>query len=290
MFVHVPKTGGTSVESSALFADRRSALGRAYVGGHHKLRDLPYASDACRGYHRFAFVRHPCSRLRSLWAYYAENLGNVDDKAWVAAHLSAPARTNFSAFVLEAETPPAAVQAWKWENQVHTQTQVGMLLGEGFTVGVAQVLEMARWQESIDALDRAVNNPDAVARRTAARLALAPLGVTVNLRVNIKSSLQRTHDLASNHSHGHCAQDLTPAAWEALVRMYYLDFCGLGYSALQFRAARAEPDPSDFPPTLQALAPTHINGRLHACRAAAGDDRRKANPRLAGRGKGNSNG
>ena len=271
MFVHVPKTGGNSVESSQLFKDRREALGRSYVGGHHKFRDLPYVSPACKGYHTFAFVRHPCERLRSLWAYYAGGLGNADDKAWVATHLSSQARRNFSTFVLEAEKPPAGSKTWQWQDQVHMQSQLGMLFGkDGHSVGVQQVLETERWDESIHALDKALNCPTTVAQRTAAKSALSSLGVHVNLHVDVRSSLQRTHHLASNHSRGHCPLDLTPAAWNALVRMYRLDFCGLGYSTLRSIPGKRGSAPSESvwlngAPTLDALKPANINARLRVC-------------------------
>ena len=262
IFIHVSKTGGTSVETSALFADRRAALGP--IGGHHKMLDHPTGSPGCRGYHSFAFVRHPCERLRSLWAYYSEGLGNAGDKAWVASHVTPRAVLNFSTFVLEADRPPSTVKAWQWEHHHHMQTQVGMLLGTDGAVAVQQVFEITRWDESVDALDREVNSLASVAARAAARKEVARLGVAVALHVDVKH-LHHAHKLASNHNRGTCAQDLTPAAWAALVRMYHLDFCALGYST-----ARGA---STYVPALNDLAPSHITARLQACRGAAAFER-----------------
>jgi len=84
-FVHIPKAGGSSVENSKLFDDRKR---QGPIGGHHALSLSPFFTPGCVTYHLFTVVRNPGARLFSVWKYYAQRLGNKGDQAWVASHVS----------------------------------------------------------------------------------------------------------------------------------------------------------------------------------------------------------
>jgi hypothetical protein len=67
MFVHIPKTGGTTVEVGILFRDKKGAFpNKSMLGGHrtiHELRELfPVES---RSYFTFSIVRNPYARFVS---------------------------------------------------------------------------------------------------------------------------------------------------------------------------------------------------------------------------------
>jgi len=73
IFIHVPKAGGTSIETSSLFEDQRNISGD-YVGGHltaSEYRDqFPWEFER---YFKFSFVRNPFDRLVSAF-FHLNNL------------------------------------------------------------------------------------------------------------------------------------------------------------------------------------------------------------------------
>jgi hypothetical protein len=81
IFVHVPKAGGTSIETSSLFSDQSRRLGE-YVGGHLSAieyqRLYPFEFEH---YFKFAFVRNPYDRLVSAFHYLSSfKDGNEHDR------------------------------------------------------------------------------------------------------------------------------------------------------------------------------------------------------------------
>ena len=231
IFIHVPKAGGSTIERSPLFNDRRAALGGGYLGGHRRWDD--FAGDAaCASYHSFAMVRHPCSRLLSLWAYYSQGLGNHCDQAWVSAHVRPLERRNFTEFVLG-----LGARGWPWHN-AHFQTQVGMLLAPGgAAIGVSQVLVMERWAESMARLAASRHPP---------------------LDVRGLSGDGRTQAHALRSGHGRCVDGYTPETWATLTRLYALDFCALGYGA-------SGPALEEEAPPIDALLPEALSDRVREC-------------------------
>jgi len=77
VFVHVPKTGGTTIEKSDLFDD---ALAHHNIGGHMKLNNI--LRPEIESYTRFAVVREPCERFISAFNYLKGGYGNVGDRDW----------------------------------------------------------------------------------------------------------------------------------------------------------------------------------------------------------------
>ena len=86
IFVHVPKTGGSTIEASALFDDARV---------YHRVEGHSSISGMGRNFHErrldtflsFAFVRHPCSRMISAFNYLVSGNGNSVDQAFVDKHM-----------------------------------------------------------------------------------------------------------------------------------------------------------------------------------------------------------
>ena len=229
IFVHIAKAGGSTIERSSLFADRRLALGGRYVGGHHRASKYAHA-PGCEGYHKFAMVRHPCSRLLSLWSYYAQQLGNERDIAWARTRFTEASMANLTKFLIEVRRSNGA--GWNWHHHQHFQTQAHMLGTEnGTECGVDQVLPLERWAESMG------------------RLAAARPGLDT-------SSLLGAHTLTS--SHRSCAASYSATAWALMADMYAIDFCVLGYEA--------RPEAELSAPAAATLRPEDITARLRLWR------------------------
>lgn len=96
IFIHVPRTGGTSL-SRALGARHEHFPISRYAG---------FDRDAFRHYFKFAFVRNPWDRLLSAYVYLRagiEKPGTFPDKSWAQLHLSRFA--DFEEFVLALRDP-----------------------------------------------------------------------------------------------------------------------------------------------------------------------------------------
>lgn len=87
IFVHVPKTGGTSIEITKLFDDQREATGE-YVGGHTTALEFQEQFPAeFKDYFKFAFVRNPFDRLVSAFLYLNKGGTTKGDKEVFEKHL-----------------------------------------------------------------------------------------------------------------------------------------------------------------------------------------------------------
>ncbi|KAJ8035165.1 hypothetical protein HOLleu_22300 [Holothuria leucospilota] len=152
LFVHVPKAGGTSIQTSFLFDDQRERLGGHYLGGHHEI--TTFDKQFFKSYHKFCMVRHPCSRLISVSAFYSQDLGNAVNKQWANKFMDNETRSSFDAFVEHTLYPGGPVKA---DKQVHLRTQVGMLFDEEGQFGLDQVLIFEKWEDSVDQLGKRIN-------------------------------------------------------------------------------------------------------------------------------------
>lgn len=197
LFIHVPKAGGKRIESSLLFEDERERLGGHHLGGNHKISsfDKNYFKD----YHKFCMVRHPCSRLVSVWEGFSRGLGNQGDRSWVDSHLDEVSRRSFDAFIDLSLFPGGSIHV---EDEIHLQTQVGMLFDENGKFGLDQMLIFERWNESLDELER-------------------------KIKVNV-NYLKANHRNTSRYKS--CKEMYRPKTWDKLVKIYAFDFCVLGYS------------------------------------------------------------
>ncbi|KAJ8037634.1 hypothetical protein HOLleu_18505 [Holothuria leucospilota] len=223
LFIHVPKAGGTSIETSFLFKDQREKLGGSYLGGHHKI--TAFDEQFFKSYHKFCIVRHPCSRLISVWAYYSQDMGNNGDKKWVDEFMDNETKSSFDAFVERTLYPGGLVQV---DKQAHLQTQVGMLFEKKGQFGLDQLLIFEKWGESMDELGKRIN-----------------VDVT---------ALTSAHRLVSHHKT--CQESYTSKTWYKMTQIYAMDFCVLGYST-EIERVNVTP-PID-------LTPEDLTSRFHTC-------------------------
>lgn len=85
VFVHVPKTGGTTIERSSLFDDARK---HHLVGGHHAIDEMMYnaADRQIDNFFKFSVIRHPCERFISAYNYL-KFYGNKGNKQWALKNI-----------------------------------------------------------------------------------------------------------------------------------------------------------------------------------------------------------
>lgn len=197
LFIHIPKTGGTSIETSFLFDEQRKISNGNRLGGHHKITE--FDQEAFKDYHKFCMVRHPCSKLLSVWSYYTQGLGNRGDNQWAEEVLNNETVSSFTAFVQKTLRPDGPVDPYE---QVHLQSQVGMIFDETNKFGLNQLLVFEKWNESIDALGQYLKEDLSV--------------------------LKSAHLLSSQHKT--CQGAYTTETWQKMTDIYALDFCTLGYS------------------------------------------------------------
>ena len=80
IFVHVPKTGGSTIEDSRLFADAQKFHN---TKGHSEAGVLRELAPSFRS---FTMVRHPCERFVSAWTYVHTTDAPEPERQWYREH------------------------------------------------------------------------------------------------------------------------------------------------------------------------------------------------------------
>ena len=194
IFIDIAKTGGLKIERSFLFEDIRKALGGRHVGGHKPIKS--FDQSLFQDYFKFGVVRHPCSRLISVWKHL--NKEKFSSRKWQIENMNKETRSNFNAFV-ESLFPGGHVRI---EKEEQLKSQVGMLFGGDKTFGLDQLLVYEIWNKSMDILGN----------RT--QLNMSSLKV----------------DFAELDGNEDCAMTFKSSSWEKLTNVFAMDFCVLGYS------------------------------------------------------------
>lgn len=88
VFIHIPKTGGTSVETSRLF--RQTISGKAPYGHATANRMQKSYPREFADYFKFTVVRNPYTRLISAYNYLAKGGGNAYDREMFEQHMQLP--------------------------------------------------------------------------------------------------------------------------------------------------------------------------------------------------------
>ena len=137
IFIHIPKTAGTSV-AEALFN-----LPSRHIPYTEYLRASP---RKFRSYFKFAFVRNPWDRLVSTWSFLRKGGMNEPDRAWADRHLSK--YSDFDSFVRDGLGRPE-VQSW-----IHFRPQADFILAPDGTVMVDFVGRYERIGEDFSIIAR----------------------------------------------------------------------------------------------------------------------------------------
>lgn len=114
IFIHLPKTAGTSVSQ---------ALGLP-ASRHVPAKDYIIANEAkFRKYFKFAFVRNPYDRLVSSYTFLKDGGMNNDDARFAAANVQP--YESFEHFVIEGLARSLEIQSW-----VHFRQQITFVCDE----------------------------------------------------------------------------------------------------------------------------------------------------------------
>ncbi|XP_071853024.1 uncharacterized protein [Apostichopus japonicus] len=189
IFIHISKSGGEHLERSFLFDDRRKEVNGHYLGGHHPIRS--FDKSIFHGYVKIGVLRHPCSRLISVWRL----LSNRNIK-WMEGKMDNETSSNFPAFVEK------TLEHISIEEEEHLKSQVGMLFHDDEKFGLDQHLVYESWNESMDVLSNLIKS-------------------------DVSSLKMKLSALDGNDD---CTEMYTSTSWEKMLDLYAMDMCVLGYS------------------------------------------------------------
>lgn len=194
IYVHTPKTGGSSVGKSSLFDDARE---RHPIGGHYRIEAMT-KDRKDRGLSNFrtaTHVRHPCTRFVSAYGYLTSDLCNDLDKAWAAKNVGDKSLDEFARHALN--NPKTRI--WDHFKPLHEW----LFYADG-TYGIDLTMCQETWNGSLDRLSDLLGKA-------------------------VPPGLYREHALRNPHRS--CA-DLDPETREVIERIYALDYCIFEYESL----------------------------------------------------------
>lgn len=144
IYVHIPKTGGSSLERSALFD------GVPKTGGHHEI-SLMMQDGEERGVSNFATaatIRHPCERFISAFRYLQSEKCNDGNKKERAIYIG---NRTLDEYVKDEDEID-----WKNNPLMHLRPMYPFLLLNNHTFGVDNILCQEQWNEGIERLEKVV--------------------------------------------------------------------------------------------------------------------------------------
>ena len=193
IYVHTPKTGGSSIENSFLFDDARQFHA---VGGHFNVEHMTLNAQerGIEDFVRAAHIRHPCSRFISAYAYLKSDLCNPGDRRWAAEHIG---NLSLDDFILKLEREPALT------GKAHLRPLHHWLFYSDGTFGLDVALCQETWNQSLDALGHYI-------------------GTNIPVKLYSTATLQNAHNS--------CAE-LKPETREAIERVYAMDYCIFGFAS-----------------------------------------------------------
>jgi len=194
VYVHIPKTGGSTIEESELFAD-------AYLpGGHRKIWQLMHNSEE-RGIADFetsTTVRHPCDRFVSAFRFSTSEISNDNVKKLAKELIGEKTIDEYVEYLEENDWNPLGPFFLFWPQYLFIMDR------HRESVEVDTILCQEQWNEGIERLQN-------------------------KLRIsNVLPTLNRHKKL---NKHEACA-DLKPETRVAIERYYEMDYCLFGYESL----------------------------------------------------------
>ncbi|MCV3473345.1 sulfotransferase family protein [Campylobacter sp. CNRCH_2016_3089] len=106
IFIHIPKTAGTSIEKAIFQTDK-------WLSGHIKAQDYIQSDPKeFKNIFSFGFVRNPHDRLVSAFFYLKKGGGNIEDLQWSQEHMRK--YSSFEQFVLDLENIKIRNKIFNW--------------------------------------------------------------------------------------------------------------------------------------------------------------------------------
>lgn len=217
LYVHIPKTGGSTFDQSSLFSD---ALSHHQIGGHHPIDAITKNAEEreMSDFVKAAHIRHPCDRFVSAFAYLTSDICNSGDKEWRNTYIG---DKSIDEFVLELEQKPKLLQ---W---AHFTPMWRYVFNPDGIYGIDATLCQETWDESLDKLSNDFNLP-------------------------VPDGLHTSHTLKNKHSK---CEDLSPETKAAIKRIYQMDYCIFQYDDLpQQSCPQLNVPPEEFTKRYQTCA------------------------------------
>jgi len=202
IYVHIPKTGGTTIERTPMFDDARKFH---RVGGHYIISTMISGSKS-QNYIKAATIRHPCERFISAFKYLTSGKGNKGDRKWAENNIR---NMTIDEYLINQNSMKFPDFDW-----IHFQRQYKYIFHKR-VCEVNTILCQEQWDEGINRLFRKIGQsvPDYLLSSTSA---------------NEKND-ERGHALKVHHES--CAE-LKVETREILERYYAMDYCLFEYQSL----------------------------------------------------------
>lgn len=202
VYVHIPKTGGSTFEHSELFADAQDLAKQGVrhgVGGHHAIWSMMFDEEE-RGLTDFetaATVRHPCERFISAFRFVTSELCSRNEQLLAKTIIGEKTIDEYVAYMEENE--------WNKRMFIHFYEQHPFIMDEYLEeVQVDNILCEEQWNEGIERLES---------------------------KIGISSVLPKLNNHEKQIKHETCA-DLQPETRSAIERYYAMDYCLFEYQSL----------------------------------------------------------
>jgi hypothetical protein len=195
LYVHIPKTGGSTFEKSSLFNDAGS---HHKVGSHHHIDSMMENAEERQlsNFVKASHIRHPCDRFISAYAYLSSDKCNEGDAEWARRHIG---DKSIDDFALELE------KDLDLRLQAHFMPMWPFLFHPDGTFGIDVAMCQETWNQGLDKLANGFNIP-------------------------VPDDLYTGSALLKN-DHSKC-EELRPETRAVLERVYQMDYCIFGYDPI----------------------------------------------------------